>query len=151
MLDETFVPKIADFGLSREGATDDEHFEVSRVYGTRPFLPAEFKSQRICSTKVDVFSFGIVLYQLGTSYRAYEASRKPQQFLDKFMQCEGMNICNQIDKSIPLSNEWIQLYKQFTSLARLCTAQNPLQRPEMEIVFKNIASYTKLLFGSATF
>lgn len=153
LLDETFVPKIADFGLSREGTTDDEDFKVSRVYGTRPFLPAEFKSQRICSTKVDVFSFGIVLYQLSTGYRAFDSNRKPYQFLDKFMQSEeGMNhISYHIDKSIQLSNEWIHLYKHFTGLARFCTAQNPVHRPEMEIVFKDIAAYTKLLFGTVTF
>lgn len=63
LLDPCGMPKIGDFGLARESPSKDP-VEISRVYGTRPYLPLEFISNRCLSTKIDTFSFGIVLYEV---------------------------------------------------------------------------------------
>lgn len=61
LLDPYLVPKIGDFGLAREGPQQQyTHVKVSRVHGTRPYLPDEFLRARKFSTKVDTFSFGVV-------------------------------------------------------------------------------------------
>lgn len=61
LLDPYFEPKIGDFGLAREGPLQQyTHIKVSRVHGTRPYLPDEFLRGKKFSTKVDTFSFGIV-------------------------------------------------------------------------------------------
>lgn len=49
---------------------------VSRPYGTKPYLPAEFLRFRILTTKVDSYSFGIVLFELCTGLRAYDSRSK---------------------------------------------------------------------------
>ena len=55
-------PKIGDFGLAREGPTENyTHVKVSRVHGTRPYLPDEFLRGKKFSTKVDTYSFGVVI------------------------------------------------------------------------------------------
>lgn len=74
LLDNSNQPKIGDFGLAREGNYQDAAMEVSRVYGTRPYLPKEFLRDHTLSTKVDMFSFGIVLLELATGMRAYDKS-----------------------------------------------------------------------------
>jgi interleukin-1 receptor-associated kinase 1 len=57
-------PKIGDFGLAREGPQEQyTHVKVSRVHGTRPYLPDEFLRDKKFSTKVDTYSFGIVRFQ----------------------------------------------------------------------------------------
>ncbi|PSN38883.1 hypothetical protein C0J52_18970, partial [Blattella germanica] len=62
LLDVNFIPRIGDFGLAREGPQDNlTHMKVSRVYGTRPYLPDEFLRGKQMSTKVDTFSFGITM------------------------------------------------------------------------------------------
>lgn len=73
LLDSCLMPKIGDFGLTREGNYDDAEIEVSRVYGTKPYLPREFLYERTLSTKVDTFSFGIVLLELATGLRAHSS------------------------------------------------------------------------------
>lgn len=74
LLDTCLHPKIGDFGLAREGNFQDEDMEVSQLYGTRPYLPREFRVHRTLSTKVDTYSFGIVLLELATGLRAYNKS-----------------------------------------------------------------------------
>lgn len=49
---------------------------MSRAYGTRPYLPAEFLQFRKLTTKVDSYSFGIVLFEIATGLRAYDSRNK---------------------------------------------------------------------------
>ncbi|KAG8234857.1 hypothetical protein J437_LFUL013359, partial [Ladona fulva] len=60
LLDQNFEARIGDFGLAREGPNNQyTHIKVSRVHGTRPYLPDEFLRSKQISTKVDTYSFGI--------------------------------------------------------------------------------------------
>lgn len=77
LLNSCGEPKIGDFGLSREGL-NGESLEVSRVFGTRPYLPQEFLKHSLLSTRVDVFSFGVVLFELATGFKAYDKMRNHQ-------------------------------------------------------------------------
>lgn len=88
LLDKCTHPKIGDFGLAREGNYADAAMEVSRVYGTRPYLPREFLVDRTLSTKVDTYSFGIVLLELATGLKAYD---KSYEFLNKYVRKCDMN------------------------------------------------------------
>lgn len=74
-----------DFGLAREMPTTSEksYVKVSRVHGTRPYLPDEYLRSKKLSTKVDTYSFGIMLYEIATGQRAYEESRS-KKFLVSF-------------------------------------------------------------------
>jgi len=88
LLDQNCEPKIGDFGLAREGpATLNSVMKVSSVFGTRPYLPIEFLASKKLSTKVDTFSFGILLLELITGLRAYDPHRKPE-FLINYVTSE---------------------------------------------------------------
>ncbi|VDM66202.1 unnamed protein product [Strongylus vulgaris] len=61
-----------------ETDTDDKcPLIASHVKGTLAYLPPEFITNKILSTKLDVYSFGIVLLEIGTGMRAYMDSRSP--------------------------------------------------------------------------
>jgi serine/threonine protein kinase len=77
--DRTPVAKLGDFGLSRSTA---ELSSMTAVVGTIQYMAPEMLQQDDLTTSnygpaVDVFSFGIILWQLLTSARPYEAAGKP--------------------------------------------------------------------------
>ncbi|WKY06887.1 hypothetical protein Q1695_006790 [Nippostrongylus brasiliensis] len=87
LLDRHLEPKLGDFGLSRDGKVEADADEkspliASHVKGTLAYLPPEFITNRILSTKLDVYSFGIVLLEICTGMRAFMDSRVPPNLLD---------------------------------------------------------------------
>ncbi|KAI3440375.1 Receptor-like serine/threonine-protein kinase, partial [Psidium guajava] len=67
LLDSNYQPKVADFGLSkilkREGLKDSS---FSRIRGTRGYMAPEWVYNMPITSKVDVYSYGIVLLELVT-------------------------------------------------------------------------------------
>ncbi|KAF7141959.1 hypothetical protein RHSIM_Rhsim06G0055600 [Rhododendron simsii] len=68
LLDSNFQPKVADFGLSklvnRGGGGKNSRF--SRVRGTRGYMAPEWISNLSISSKVDVYSYGVVVIEMVT-------------------------------------------------------------------------------------
>ena len=65
LLDKNLVGVISDFGLSR--AFNDAHTHISTVAaGTLGYLDPEYHATFQLTTKTDVYSFGIVLWELTT-------------------------------------------------------------------------------------
>lgn len=77
LLDINNSPRIGDFGLAKEGpGFDYSHITLSRIHGTKPYLPDEFLRARQFSTKLDTYSFGVVLFELATGLGAYSTTRE---------------------------------------------------------------------------
>ncbi|XP_003701323.2 serine/threonine-protein kinase pelle [Megachile rotundata] len=133
LLDKSFEPKIGDFGLAREGPEEDS-MKVSKIHGTRPYLPEEFLYKRELSTKVDTYSFGIVLFELATGLSAYDESRVQDKFLKDFINgWEKSQLDLLRDKKAGEKDS--QVYNNLMILGKWCT--NSVQnRPEMSSVFK---------------
>ena len=133
LLDKSFEPKIGDFGLAREGPEEDS-MKVSKIHGTRPYLPEEFLHERKLSTKVDTYSYGIVLFELATGLSAYDESRLENKFLKDFINSwKNADLPLLMDKKAGEKDK--QVYTNLMLLGKWCTniVQN---RPEMSRVFK---------------
>ncbi|KAF8012125.1 hypothetical protein BT93_I0299 [Corymbia citriodora subsp. variegata] len=70
LLNEDFRAKIADFGLSRTFAAENDSHVSTHLAGTFGYLGPEFQSSGNCDKKSDVYSFGIVLFELITGQPA---------------------------------------------------------------------------------
>ncbi|KAL2619614.1 hypothetical protein GLYMA_08G355200v4 [Glycine max] len=68
LLDASYQPKVADFGLSKLLNRDNLHSNstVSMIRGTRGYMAPEWVYNLPITSKVDVYSYGIVLLQMIT-------------------------------------------------------------------------------------
>ncbi|XP_053971437.1 serine/threonine-protein kinase pelle isoform X3 [Hylaeus volcanicus] len=136
LLDKNFEPRIGDFGLAREGPERDS-MKVSKIHGTRPYLPEEFLHGRKLSTKVDTYSYGIVLFELATGLSAYDDSRLENKFLKDFIDSwEDRYLPLLIDNKAGEKDK--QVYNNLMFLGKWCTNHMAQNRPEMDYVFKKL-------------
>ncbi|KAJ8763234.1 hypothetical protein K2173_026135 [Erythroxylum novogranatense] len=69
LLDSNFQPKVSDFGLSKLLNRDDlRNLNFSKIRGTRGYMAPEWVSNLPITSKVDVYSYGIVVLEMITGH-----------------------------------------------------------------------------------
>lgn len=102
LLDEQMIPKVGDFGLVRLNDTEQTTL-ISVPAGTSPYMPHDAFLGQI-STKIDVFSFGIVLLELITGQPPYDEDREEGDILSwardvvDFGQIDQSNVAAILDR-----------------------------------------------------
>ncbi|XP_042991232.1 putative receptor protein kinase ZmPK1 [Carya illinoinensis] len=67
LLDSNYQPKVADFGLSKLlNRGERDHSNFSKMRGTRGYMAPEWVYNRPITSKVDVYSYGIVVLEMVT-------------------------------------------------------------------------------------
>lgn len=147
LLDAYFTPKVADFGFARSFHVDS-NIIMSGIRGTRGYLAPEWLSaQEHLTSKVDVFSFGMLLMELVRGFKAVEERNMP--LLDWAMQCitNGVVIVPELDENNPQSMdqdrssimEQEALEKlRVLRVALWCIQHDPSMRPPMSRVVQLI-------------
>ncbi|OIW17628.1 hypothetical protein TanjilG_28978 [Lupinus angustifolius] len=75
LLDANLKPKLSDFGLAREGpAAGDTHVSTA-VMGTYGYAAPDYVETGHLTAKSDVWSYGVVLYEILTGRRSLERNR----------------------------------------------------------------------------
>lgn len=64
LLDENLEARVSDFGMARLVNALDTHLSVSTLAGTPGYVPPEYYQSFRCTTKGDVYSYGVVLLEL---------------------------------------------------------------------------------------
>ncbi|KAL2319808.1 hypothetical protein Fmac_028777 [Flemingia macrophylla] len=75
LLDENFKPKLSDFGLAREGPVAGDTHVSTAVMGTYGYAAPDYIETGHLTAKSDVWSFGVVLYEILTGRRSMERNR----------------------------------------------------------------------------
>ncbi|VFQ58277.1 unnamed protein product [Cuscuta campestris] len=63
LLDDSFCPKVSDFGLAKLMGREHSHV-VTMVRGTRGYVAPEWISNRPITVKADVYSYGMLLLEI---------------------------------------------------------------------------------------
>ncbi|XP_017041875.1 serine/threonine-protein kinase pelle [Drosophila ficusphila] len=148
LLDECLQPKIGDFGLAREGPKSiGAVMKIKKVFGTRIYLPPEFRNYKQLSTGVDVYSYGIVLLEVFTGRQVTD--RLPnndiqQDLLHYVKQHWRQNPVEVLDKQVP-TPMGIELDMCLCAIETglKCTAVDPQDRPSMDAVANRFDQFRK--------
>ncbi|CAA0826527.1 Protein kinase superfamily protein [Striga hermonthica] len=79
LLDETFSPKLSDFGLAKLGPTGGQDHVSTRVMGTYGYCAPEYAQTGQLTTKSDVYSFGVVFLEIISGRRAIDNTKPPEE------------------------------------------------------------------------
>nr|XP_027111375.1 receptor-like protein kinase FERONIA [Coffea arabica] len=141
LLDENFVAKIADLGLSRlESIPLSKSYISTNVKGTLGYLDPDYCTTHRVTRKSDVFSFGIVLLVVLSGRRAISTGtpEEHRSLLSFFRECiEGGELDKIIDPSLQGKIPSNSL-KEFVKCVENCLKYNPKKRPSMTQVVANL-------------
>lgn len=141
LLDEDFQAKLSDFGLAREGPTPGRTHVSTAVVGTYGYAAPEYVETGHLTAKSDVWSFGVVLYEILTGRRSLERSRpKPEQkLLDwvKHFPADGKKFSSIVDPRLEKQYS-VATARKISKLADSCLVRSQRDRPKMSEVVERL-------------
>ncbi|CAK8575723.1 unnamed protein product [Lathyrus sativus] len=134
LLGDDIRAKVADFGLVKL-APDGEKSLATKLAGTFGYLAPEYAVMGKITTKVDVFSYGVVLMELLTGLTALDESRPEENryLAEWFWQIKSNEekLKAAIDPSLEVNEETFESISIVAELAGHCTAREASHRPDM--------------------
>ncbi|XP_065027281.1 receptor protein kinase TMK1-like [Musa acuminata AAA Group] len=134
LLGDDYRAKVSDFGLAKL-APDGKNSVATRLAGTFGYLAPEYAVTGKVTTKVDVFSFGVVLMELLTGLKALDEDRPDESRYLAFwfgrMKNTREKLESIVDPSLAVTEETLESICVMAELAGHCTARDPHQRPDM--------------------
>ncbi|KAM3325156.1 serine/threonine-protein kinase PCRK1 isoform X1 [Capsicum chacoense] len=136
LLDEQWNAKLSDFGLARLGPPDGLTHVSTAVVGTMGYAAPEYVQTGRLTSKSDVWSYGVFLYELITGRRPLDRNRprSEQKLLEwvkpyisdskKFQQILDPRLDGKISRSA----------QKLSIVANRCLVRHPKSRPKMSEV-----------------
>ncbi|GMI98252.1 PBS1-like 19 [Hibiscus trionum] len=141
LLDEKFNPKLSDFGFAREGPTAGDTHVTTRVMGTYGYAAPEYIATGRLTYKCDVWSFGVVLYEILSGRRSIDVNcpisdRSLVEWVKRF-PANRKSFRFLMDHQ--LGNQYsIGAAREIAKLADACLSTSPQERPKMSEVVERL-------------
>ncbi|WVZ91960.1 hypothetical protein U9M48_038063 [Paspalum notatum var. saurae] len=142
LIDKNYRAKVADFGLTKLTEVGNTSLPTRGIVGTFGYMPPEYARYGDVSPKVDVYAFGVVLYELISAkdaiVRSTESASDSKGLVYLFEEAlntpdpkDGLQrlIDPALGKDYPIDS-----ILKMTMLARACTQEDPKARPTMRSV-----------------
>ncbi|CAL9005715.1 unnamed protein product [Prunus brigantina] len=136
LLDENFVPKLSDFGLAKLYPTDNSIVNLTAARGTMGYIAPELFYKNIggVSYKADVYSFGMLLMEMGSRRKNFNALVEhssqvyfPSWAHDQYSEGKDLEIGDDTE-------EEKKIIKKMIIAASWCIQMKPSDRPSMNKV-----------------
>ncbi|CAI0550923.1 unnamed protein product [Linum tenue] len=141
LIDKNYRAKVADFGLTKLTEVGSNSLPT-RLVGTFGYMPPEYAQYGDVSPKVDVYAFGVVLYEL---ISAKDAIVKPSGSITESRGLVALfedvldhpdpeeDIRKLVDPRLG-DNYPLDSVRKMAQLAKACTQENPQLRPSMRSI-----------------
>ncbi|KAM7532371.1 hypothetical protein LguiB_035781 [Lonicera macranthoides] len=141
LLDDQWNAKLSDFGLARLGPLDGLSHVSTAIVGTVGYAAPEYVQTGRLTSKSDVWSYGVFLYELITGRRPLDRNRPKNE--QKLLEWVRQHLSDMKKFQLILDPQLNGKYslksaQKLAAIANMCLVRHPKLRPKMGKVLEMV-------------